>query len=463
MAEEQQTCQVGMHNGLPCGRPVYAGKECICHWDAPGKDLGLFNQETVRILRNAPDGYYDFTSFVFPKSGRELPRVFDKPVHFERAVFLGDVDFMDRTFANRASFYHAKFRGAAYFSGAVFKDKAGFNWAQFRGEAAFPRAEFGGVAGFSETRFCGRAVFSHAKFGEAAVFDSSRFEKQAVFDLAVFRGETDFTESDFCDTARFAGVRFEGRTLFVETVFLDEAQFTGSTFEADGMFLSPDFVGLAHFAACTLTRDARVVFRARLEQPVFHNVGNFRLMRLWDGSQLRFEHVSLEQCYFLETDVTKCEFVDVRWPRRSRLFRLWWRRAVADETSDLRMLLKWNPFGKRPLPVPEYYQLAQLYRDLQANLEQGYRYSEAGDFYVGEQEMIRKDKGWIRRFICMNWAYKLISLYGENFGLSLIWLVSLLLLFPVYLVFDGVFISGEYIKSGVLEKRSEGSLYYSAG
>ena len=449
MSEEPEKCQEMMSNLQRCGRHVVDGEKCICHSEDPNKDTFDFDAAIQEVMKNKVAEDYDFTGFIFPERDWELPRMFDKPAHFDNAVFLGAVDFMGRNFAYRASFYHSKFKGAAWFSGAVFEKKAGFDWAQFHGEAAFPGAEFEGTAGFSGTKFCGRAVFAHAKFGGEAVFESSRFEKRTVFDHAVFRGVTDFTESDFYDTAKFCGTRFEGRVAFVETVFLDEAQFRGSTFKADGEFLHTDFVGLVDFAGCALMRDARVVFRGKLKQPVFHNEGNFRLMRLWDGSQLRLEHVSLDKCHFLETDITKIQFTDVEWPRRSRLFGLMWRNAVADELSDLRLWLNWlwlklkNPLRIPPFPTSEYGLVAQLYRDIQAYYISKGDYVCAGDFYFDEQEMNRKDKGWLRRIVCVNWIYRQICFYGESYLLPFWWLVMVLLAFPIYLLFDGLFIGEE--------------------
>jgi len=85
----------------------------------------------------------------------------------------------------------------------------------------------------------------------------------------------------------------------------------------------------------------------------------------------------------------------------------------------------------------QYVLVANLYKQLQRNYIADYSYAESGQFYQGEQEMIRKAKGKWRRFFCANNAYRWISLYGESFGLPLFWLVLTLLVFPVYLLFNG--------------------------
>ncbi len=384
---------------------------------------------------------------------RFFEAVFAGAAVFIRAAFAGRAQFFRATFEDEADFLGVKFDGEAYFGGARFlrKGQPSSNEAKSEQSANFGEAKFAKWADFDDCRFGPqvRVVFHRAEFGSDASFHKTKFGGWIDARALALPEDTDFPSKEGVKAIDFSGCTFRGLTRFEGIHFQSEADFQHVIFDGQCEFLACKFAGPLSFQKAQFTAKARCRFDAEffgeIERAPFAAEADFRYLELDGNARLTFRKVSLERCLFLETDVTKCEFVDVRWPRRSRLFRLWWKRAVADETSDLRLLLKWNPFGKRPLPAPEYYQMAQLYRDLQANLEQGYRYSEAGDFYVGEQEMIRKDKGWIRRFICMNWAYKLISLYGENFGLSLIWLVSLLLLFPVYLVFDGVFISGEYI------------------
>jgi len=85
--------------------------------------------------------------------------------------------------------------------------------------------------------------------------------------------------------------------------------------------------------------------------------------------------------------------------------------------------------------------IAQVYRRLQANYVDNYRYSEAGEFYIGEQEMMRKSKGKIRQFLCADFLYKIFSLYGESFILPVIWLAVCLLIFPMIFLFSGVNLS----------------------
>jgi len=81
--------------------------------------------------------------------------------------------------------------------------------------------------------------------------------------------------------------------------------------------------------------------------------------------------------------------------------------------------------------------IAQLYRQLQANSIENFRYREAGDFYVGEQEMMRKtERNWVFRL--PSYLYQGIAYYGQSYLLPFGWLVFVLLVFPMYLLYDGI-------------------------
>lgn len=156
---------------------------------------------------------------------------------------------------------------------------------------------------------------------------------------------------------------------------------------------------------------------------------------------IKFRKVSLEKCQFLETDVSAVQFIDVTWDKKRKL--IWSKRnAVYDESHPDNLWLIWkNPKTTEPKYEPpkfQYHLIAQLYRRLQANYINNYRYSEAGDFYIGEQEMVRKAKGKVGQYLSTNFLYKIISYYGESFTLPLFWLAFVLLLLPAVLLYDGI-------------------------
>lgn len=149
---------------------------------------------------------------------------------------------------------------------------------------------------------------------------------------------------------------------------------------------------------------------------------NFTSWSLVKPKNIKFRKVSLEKCEFLETDVTDVQFVDVQWAKKPKLFKWFPRNAAYDELID----------------TPDCTLIAQLYRRLQKNYIDNFQYAEAGGFYIGEQEMMRKAEGKVGQYLSTNNAYRIISYYGQSFKLPLLWLAFVLLLFPAVLLWDGI-------------------------
>ena len=349
-----------MHDGKPCGRPVYDGEKCICHSEQEDKDVGLFQEELDKIFADEEAEYYDLIRFIFPKEGYNLPREYKKNSFFAMATFSGDADFMNVRFTGIAEFFLATFSADAAFGWATFSGDAGFAEVTFSREADFQVAEFSGDADFDKAMFLGNANFKWATFSGITGFQSTLFEKRVHF--------------SYSEVGKDAVVTFDGEELQKQEKEM--------------------FPAGAEFIGCSFAEPKNVTFRK----------------------------VSLEKCKFLETDVTEVQFVDVTWTSKPKFFKWFPRNAVYDELSD----------------KPEYKLIAQLYRRLQANYVNNYSYSEAGDFYIGEQEMMRKAKGKLGQYLSTNFLYKIISYYGESFMLPLFWLAFVLLLSPAILLWDGI-------------------------
>ena len=123
----------------------------------------------------------------------------------------------------------------------------------------------------------------------------------------------------------------------------------------------------------------------------------------------------------LNTEWDTVEFLGCDWPTIGN------RKAVYDEIADKK---------KENLQSIE-----QLYNRLQTNFEKARRYSEAGDFYIGAQEMRRfqisrnsnKVWRWFRQNVLSIMAlYRLVSLYGERYVRPLCWLAFFLTVFPIF-------------------------------
>ncbi len=266
----------------------------------------------------------------------------------------------------------------------------------------FSGIEFKQDTYFFEAKFLGNVIFSSATFSGEAYFNYAMFSGEAYFNYATFSGYADFNRATFSVYANFIQATFAG--------------------EAD--FIIATFSGEANFMRCHLTKTARVVFSKELRgKPMFGKVADFGELQIDDGAQLMFNHIGLENCSFLRTDVTKLKFTAVKWPRR-RLFRWspWFRQAVADELSPDQK--NWELVG-------------DIYRGLQDYYHEHNRYADAGDFYAAEQDVNRKtNRG--RLYLVANWLYKSVSLYGQSYMLPLLWLAFFLLLFPAIFLWGGI-------------------------
>jgi len=468
-----------MQAGKLCGRPVYVGDRCICHCEKEQIDVNLFRIELDKLLADEEAEYYDLTRFVIPLRGYELPRGFDRDVYFEAATFNGGADFCDVKFHGVAKFSEAEFLGLAGFRGAKFRGVADFFKAKFSGEAEFDKAQFIGEAKFGGAAFSYQASFVKTEFSAKTSFVRARFRGRAEFIRATFSSEADFLSVEFSDQvgfrmtgfsgkAQFGGVKFSVGARFSSVRFYGAAIFTGSEFLGDVNFDAAVFSGLSTF------RDARfrgnttfvlAVFRKAVEfrncsvadnahllfdgwehlvnfPTMFHDDADFTAMQCDESSRFIFRKVSLSNCRFLETDVTRIQFTDVVWALRQSLIEPFARKAIRDEFWPDPNWLQWDKSKdeKSDLEPPRFQHnlIAAVYRQLQANYIRNFQYAEAGDFYIGEQEAMRRATTRWHPYYWTNWLYRIVSYYGESFLRPFAWLLLTVLVFPAILLLGGV-------------------------
>lgn len=186
-----------MADGLLCGRP---NNFCLMH-TPNGRDgeaeRNVWKEAELMLdgksrLWSTSDRGLDFTGFNFPNVGGMSTifagKRFEQALHFERAVFEGDVSFKQSQFPKAVGFRRTVLRGLADFSEAVFdqhvdflngelnrwlatytKFAAGADFAgsQFHGHCELNRASFGGLANFLNTQWQGTVSFFEASFQTA--------------------------------------------------------------------------------------------------------------------------------------------------------------------------------------------------------------------------------------------------------------------------------------------------------
>jgi uncharacterized protein YjbI with pentapeptide repeats len=423
------------HSNWRCWRKRY-GKSTKCIFHSEEKDPAQFMVEFRKDLNKmkANRDTLDFTGFIFPST----------------------MDFEDKAHGPLA------FKKFASFVGAKFRE-VGFRGVTFQ-EAWFHGATFQGRADFFRAAFEGRAVFLGVEFQEVS-FENVVFNKLTVFTGSTFKAFANFGEAMFLSRVWFKEATFQ-QVWFDRAVFA-EARFNSATFSDEAYFDNAAFVGNVEFEDVNLARPKTVAFVGRpwgephLDEfyDSMDEIIRPRVQRFWGKDLSKLQEVfargrmSLSTVEFLGTEVGRIQFVNVEWGERRLGIRYLGlkRRAVRDE-------LELYEYERNP----DYGAVAALYRDLRHCYEEGLRYSEAGDFYVGEMEMrrldtsrrskprIRESDSFPRRllmrliqtfFVTWDWMrcnflspiswYRNLSLYGESYKLAGLWAMASVVTFAL--------------------------------
>jgi len=300
------------------------------------------------------------------KLERFLKEIEEGQTNFEGCILPG-VDLSEKTLKG-FNFEDRKFEGVVDFTDSI-----------FGGEVSFKNCIFTDEVYFENTEFREKVSFEDAKFKEYANFIGATFNKEADFKLAIFN-DVSFYDAKFKDVALF-----------------NEAEFNGF-----------------------------VRFEGGNDNPVFYSEVEFNDVSFKKPDEVEFIKVDLSKASFINANIEDVRFIDVKWEGKGRIFR---RKAIYDE-----ILIDKGEFE-------DYELVADVYRRLRASYEKRLQYPYAGDFYIGEMEMKRKNakfrgkpvKNRFFRFILQNFSltafYKYFSLYGENYWLPLIWVLSTIVFF----------------------------------
>jgi len=456
-----QKCAVKLHNDESCLREVVPGSEwCIFHYPEKTGELAerfekAFLEEMLR--QEKMDRFFDFTGFDFPNM-LFFELSFSKEVYFDKAVFRREVSFGDpyqdvilvfrefarfdlATFEESAYFDGVNFKGGVGFDSTTFKGGAGFRETTFEGVALFNGATFEGIAGFNEATFKGDARFIRTTFKEGAIFDRTTFEESAWFFSATFKGDV---EGSFERSVRFTRATFKGDAWFDEVTFKGDAYFLRTTFkenlELNDLQVSNELIfsqiilekrftlRIEKWMLKTTDTGKTSIYSVQIRDPIVNTNGKIVIKgKLGVNTPEIIAGISI-----LNTELEKVEFIDETWmhefnePKR--------RKIIIDEI----LLSKQIEHGAEPRFEITPDQVAQTYRRLRENYEKAKRYSEAGDFLIGEMEVIRKYKPglptknskrpWYDPTKILFSLYYALGKYGESISRPLLSAVALILL-----------------------------------
>lgn len=308
---------------------------------------------------------------------------------FSNFIFPNRINFKGTIFKKPTFFNNAKFIEESDFSNTEFLEEVDFSDADFIKEADFSNVKFDNGAYFSEAQFVEKANFTYSKFGKLVVFSDVDFCKEAYFSNTKFIKEAEFSWVTFYKGAYFSKAQFNYKTNFSNSIFMDEVRFIHSKFN------NKSFT-------------------------------NFNYCQFHKPKYVRFQNNDLSNVSFLYSDITEINFLNEKWAKKNG------RLSVIDESRI------------KNDDTITYDTVAQLYRILRRNYEVNYRFEEAGNFFIGEMEMLRLDVSarfsnkilkmielWLRRNFSLIGIYKYLSLYGESYFRPTIWAFIIIISYPL--------------------------------
>lgn len=373
--------------------------QCRHFWKC-GKEGSDLVDENFCIL-HSPNETKDAANFASVLAQHQETRGHD----YSFIVFPSDVDFRGKVFETPVVFMGVIFTGSARFGDCTFKENAYFMSDYFN---------------FAElTRGIGRIVFT-----KDAGFVDARFEKDALFEGAHFKKRALFTNAIFNRQASFTGVHFFAASHFSKASFNEKTSFEGASFEGNANFSWATFRGKTVFSGPSFNLGASL---SDLEHRA-----DFRWLNIDEKSAIEFRGVDLSRALFSHTDLTRPEFIDVRWARRRGMNRVfdehqaWSRRPGRGRSHRIDQAdIQWGD-------------LEQLYRALKQNYEDRRDYGRAGDFHYREKQMRKRNPSTIPSDKILLWLYWALSGYSERIWPPVVWLILIVILCSFFYLITGL-------------------------
>lgn len=226
------------------------------------------------------------------------------------------------------------------------------------------------------------------------------------------------------------------------------------------MFWHTVFNGIAVFIRTAFIQEATFVSTKFIDETSFHLI-TF-------GSNVRFDHVDLSKVSFWRSDVSQLSLVGCTWAVISEPI-LWplpitWPDFMARPRSALKAEIELEkpsvPQAHEEAPTDQSVRVladheaeftlrwtSETYRQLRLNLESNRQEAEAGDFYIGQMEMRRRDKAypWLQRWFILP-LYRVLAMYGESYARPMFWYLFLGILFALAYLWAGFKVSTETVQ-----------------
>jgi hypothetical protein len=386
---------------------------CVFHY--PGADKS--NEFALAVSQKINQQDYLFYGTWFPDSVDFSGLEFTKWANFEWVTFSSDAKFDAAKFLENCQFIAASFKGKASFNKTLFSRSkrhdfpTNFYSTRFEGDVDFSLAEFKDKVTFedsiflaedsSTSSFGGSAMpsFAFAKFHDDANFAKATFGNpnkprygSVSFSEATFQGLAGFQGVDFLLSAHFGGAIFRKTAEFRETFVSTSLGFQGASFEGFGKFSGKN----------------------KRHNSWSKGSLNFSAVDIEKSEKISFQTVELKPDYFINTDVRKFDFSDIRWKRKSFAF----------DWSRCKHIWFWRDDAKEAKSNYELLEVA--YRRLAINAEESNHYAWASKFRYTASDIHRINRWYGRLPVTLLWWYKWTSRYGESWPWSAIVLAAIL-------------------------------------
>jgi uncharacterized protein YjbI with pentapeptide repeats len=254
-------------------------------------------------------------------------------------------------------------------------------WAEVE-DVSLNKMTFEKEVNLAGSRFKGEVKFQNITFNGAVNFSRATFFADVSF-FAYFNKGADFTSCDFNNRVSFGG-SFDAECSFNQCTFRDAVTFRGGR----------------DITVCVGTSTSPSVSKIRR---LFTSEVHFQDVDFRRPNKVKFIGVDLFNAHLVGTDMRGVLMYDVNFYqsvlKRQGLYDEVYLNASTD--TDFKAYI-----------IPR---IEEGYRNIRLALEENKNYQSATDFYIGEMEIRRKRKDFLRReFFSIEAWYRALSLYGSS-------------------------------------------------
>ena len=442
MDDEDLKCPYLMHDGKPCGRKLawhgiedgngFYDSYCAFHSKnilATPEEMQL---EFYQQLGDDDRKYCDFTGFKFPKFVWIFPNEINKDLYFNKCSFNCPISIDNIVVRKRLEFQYCIFNEDVTIEPQTTNDKI-----RFQGSVSFWKSEFNKKMRINRVNFSDSLSLSNCIIHGEVQLKRCKFKVVVSIDGTIFNSVMDLSGSEFKSSLHAEGIVCRNSAHLNSIKLLSDVFFNASYWDGSVEMKWSTIKKVLSF------RDSRFVESLDLSFTRMDSEIIFSSCIFYQPSKITFNRNDLSKARFINCDIKSVNFLDVDWLKKGRVFK---RMILFDEYifnkleyMRKRKITNFDFENEYHKIFSSYSSLADLYRQLQINYTNRLRYSEAGDFHIGEQEMLRKSGSFFSRICSIRSLYRISSRYGESYKIPLLWIVFIiLLLFPLLINFNGI-------------------------